>query len=228
MSKCQHLAGARLKPAVANELSAIYLARGVQATTAIEGDTLSEQEVADILRTGTAKLGESREYLEREVRNVAGAIAEIDQALQHGLRLPLTRERLCDLDRQVLEGIPDEPRVRPGELRLHDVVVGPYKAPHYAQLPELMDAFVKWLAELRGSTSAATPAEERFTSAVLAAILAHLYIAWIHPFGNGNGRTARLVEVQILSESGVVPLVATNLQSDFYNKARSTDYRTLT
>jgi Fic family protein len=34
--------------------------------------------------------------------------------------------------------------------------------------------------------------------AILKAILAHLCLAWIHPFGDGNGRTARLVEFQIL------------------------------
>jgi Fic family protein len=61
----------------------------------------------------------------------------------------------------------------------------------------------------------------------LAAVLAHVYIAWIHPFGNGNGRLARLVEVQILSESGVVPIVATNLLSDHYNKTRSAYYLAL-
>jgi Fic family protein len=64
-------------------------------------------------------------------------------------------------------------------------------------------------------------------SAVLRAILAHLYIAWIHPFGNGNGRTARLVEVQILASSGLVPIVATNLLSDHYNKTRTRYYEML-
>ena len=39
MSKCQHLAGVPLKPHRAEDMAAIYLARGVQATTAIEGNT---------------------------------------------------------------------------------------------------------------------------------------------------------------------------------------------
>jgi Fic family protein len=67
----------------------------------------------------------------------------------------------------------------------------------------------------------------RFASTILRAILAHLYIAWIHPFGNGNGRTARLVEVQVLAQSGLVPLLATNLLSDYYNKTRELYYREL-
>src|SRR6185503_6665915 len=62
---------------------------------------------------------------------------------------------------------------------------------------------------------------------LIRAILAHLYIAWIHPFGNGNGRSARLVEVQILTQSGLVPLVSANLLSDYYNKTRERYYAEL-
>ncbi|NOY75701.1 MAG: hypothetical protein GXP32_07900 [Kiritimatiellaeota bacterium] len=32
--------------------------------------------------------------------------------------------------------------------------------------------------------------------------LAHVYIAWIHPFGDGNGKTARLMEFYLLLRSG--------------------------
>ena len=43
-----------------------------------------------------------------------------------------------------------------------------------------------------------------FPLGLIRAIVAHLYIAWIHPFGDGNGRTARLVEFQLLLETGAV------------------------
>jgi Fic family protein len=227
MSKCQHLGGAPVKPGVAVELSAIYLARGVQATTAIEGNTLSAQEVLDVVQKGSAGVPQSQAYLEREVSNIATAIVEIDEALRRGERLPLTRERLCVLNFKVLDGIPDEPHVVPGVLRKHDVTVGAaYRPPHYTEMPELVDRFVKWLADVRRVPHDA-PDESRFTTSLISAILAHLYIAWIHPFGNGNGRVARLVEVQILSESGIVPLIATNLLSDFYNKTRGAYYLAL-
>lgn len=224
MSKCQHLAGVPLKPARADEMSAVYLARGVQATTAIEGNTLSETEVKQIVAKGTAHVGKSRQYQEREVKNVLGAIYEMDQALRAGMRLPITRERLERLNFQILDGIPDEPQVVPGKLREHNVSAGRYLAPRWQDVPELIDRFVRRLAELRSVVTPESPVRDRFVNAVLAAMLAHLYIAWIHPFGNGNGRLARLVEVQILSESGVVPIVATNLLSDFYNKTRDHGY----
>ena len=48
-SKCDHLAGVPLMPATARELHALYLAKGVLATTAIEGNTLSEAQVRAVL-----------------------------------------------------------------------------------------------------------------------------------------------------------------------------------
>lgn len=225
MSKCQHVAGTPLKPAMAERFGSIYLARGVLATTAIEGNTLSQDEVDAIVKNGTAGVPESRAYLEREVKNVLDLIREIDHALEAHVRLPLDVERLCHLNSRLLEGIPDSPEVQPGQLREHDVAVGPYKPPHYTDVPSLANQLVAWLGEQR-TTPAINP-EDRFVQSVLAAVLAHLYIAWIHPFGNGNGRLARLVEVQILSESGVVPIVATNLLSDYYNKTRTRYYLAL-
>lgn len=224
MSKCQHLAGVPLKPARADEMGAVYLARGVQATTAIEGNTLSEAEVKQIVAKGSAHVGKSRQYQEREVQNVLGAIYQMDEALRAGMRLPITRDRLERLNFQILDGIPDEPEVVPGKLREHNVTAGRYLAPRWQDVPELVDRFVRWLAELRSAVTPNSPVRDRFVNAVLAAMLAHLYIAWIHPFGNGNGRLARLIEVQILSESGVVPIVATNLLSDYYNKTRDHGY----
>lgn len=227
MSKCQHLAGSPLKPAAANELASVYLARGAQATTAIEGNTLSTDEVQKIVRDGSANLPESRQYLEREVQNVLTAITRIDTALRNGDRLPLTVDLLKELNFTVLDGIPDKPEVVPGEFRQHDVAVGGYKAPHWTEVPALVDQLVRWLEELRSSVTGESSDEDRLVNAVVCAILAHLYIAWIHPFGNGNGRTARLIEVLILSESGVVPLVATNLLSNYYNKTRNAYYLAL-
>jgi Fic family protein len=62
--------------------------------------------------------------------------------------------------------------------------------------------------------------------AIVKAIMAHLYVAWIHPFGDGNGRTARLMELRILLEAGV-PTPATHLLSNHYNQTRTEYYRQL-
>ena len=61
---------------------------------------------------------------------------------------------------------------------------------------------------------------------ILKAIVAHIYIAWIHPFADGNGRTARLMEFQILLSVGI-PATAAHLLSNHYNHTRTEYYRQL-
>ena len=81
-----------------------------------------------------------------------------------------------------------------------------------------------------GTGRGALPADRRSGPATLGsllhAILAHLYLAWIHPFGDGNGRTARLVEFMLLARSGV-PAPAAHLLSNHYNQTRTEYYRQL-
>lgn len=80
---------------------------------------------------------------------------------------------------------------------------------------------------LESDTFRSENAEIRFALAVACAIYAHLYIAWIHPFGDGNGRTARLLEFLILARCGMIPLPAAHLLSNHYNLTRDRYYREL-
>ena len=79
--------------------------------------------------------------------------------------------------------------------------------------------FNSWPREAWGTNS-------EIATALLKAVLAHLYIAWIHPFGDGNGRTARLLEYYFLADAGV-PSPAAHLLSNHYNLTRSEYYRHL-
>ena len=45
--------------------------------------------------------------------------------------------------------------------------------------------------------------EERMAFAIVRAVLTHLYLLWTRPFAEGNGRTARLVEFQLLLNAGI-------------------------
>ena len=67
-SKCEHIAGVPLRPSVAQSLHQLYLAKGALATTAIEGNTLTETEVLAHLQ-GKLRLPPSKEYLGQEVDN---------------------------------------------------------------------------------------------------------------------------------------------------------------
>ena len=69
-SKCDHISQTPLRPETAEQLHMLYLAKGALATTAIEGNTLSEREVVDILK-GESQLPASKQYLATEINNIA-------------------------------------------------------------------------------------------------------------------------------------------------------------
>lgn len=225
-SKCQHLAGVPLKPLVAQSISRVYLVKGVHATTAIEGNTLSEEEVGEIVAGKRAVVPPSLEYQETEVRNVLNAVSVIDAAMEDGVRLPLTPGRICELNLRVLDGTELEPGVIPGRLREASVTVGQgrYRGAPAQDVRYLVDRLCEWL---NGPQFVSDDPEQQFALALTQAVMAHVYLAWVHPFGDGNGRTARLVEAQILSQSGLVPEPAINLLSDHYNRTRDRYYRLL-
>ncbi|MHB8628078.1 MAG: hypothetical protein ACYDBJ_05640 [Aggregatilineales bacterium] len=72
-SKCDQISGIPLLPSVANIMHRIFLAKGVLATTAIEGNTLTEDEVLRLL-DGKLELPPSKEYLAKEIENIIEAM----------------------------------------------------------------------------------------------------------------------------------------------------------
>ena len=223
-SKSQHISRALLSPGAAEELMKVYLAKGMLATTAIEGNTLSEDEVRGILDQ-TLELPPSREYLEREIENVLTAYNLARRELLEDPQLPFSVERLCEYNRLILDGLDLDEGVAPGEIREHSVVVGPYRAAPAEDAEHLLTRLCEWL---NGEDFDAPPGASGLAAplAIVKAIVAHLYLAWIHPFGDGNGRTARLLELQILLSAGL-PVPACQLLSNHYNQTRSDYYRQL-
>lgn len=222
-SKCEHIAGVPLLPETAEQLYKVYLSKGAHATTAIEGNTLSEDEVLQRV-DGTLELSKSREYLGVEVDNIVRACNEIAEAVKRGVPLELSPERIKHFNQLVLSGADLEDGVIPGECRKHNVGVAHYRGAPYQDCEFLLDHLCEWLNSLSLEEQGD---EMQFALSVLKALIAHVYIAWIHPFGDGNGRTARLVEVQLLLQSHQVPLPAAFLLSDHYNQTRDKYYREL-
>ncbi len=223
-SKAQHVGKALLSPEAAEDLLQVYLAKGVLATTAIEGNTLSEDEVRRLLDR-TLQLPPSREYLEREVENVISAYNLAQRELLEDPNLPFSVERLCEFNRIILEGLDLEAGVVPGKVRQHSVVVGSYRAAPAEEATALLEDLCEWLNGPEFDPPPSAP-ELAASLAIVKAIIAHLYIAWIHPFGDGNGRTARLLELQILLCAGF-PVPTCQLLSNHYNLTRSEYYRQL-
>ncbi len=220
-SKCDHIAGVPLLPEIAKHLHQVFLAKGVLATTAIEGNTLTEDEVRRRI-AGKLDLPPSREYLGQEIDNVVEACNKIGDRVLSGKPVELNVDDIKEFNRLVLRNLPLGEDVIPGEIRLHSVGVGSYRGAPPEDCEYLLEELCRWLNhDLKAADD-----HYKIAFGILKAIIAHLYLAWIHPFGDGNGRTARLVEFQILLSVGV-PSTAAQLLSNHYNKTRNEYYRQL-
>lgn len=225
---CAELSGTPLAPAIAEALHQHALVRGAQATVAIEGNTLTVEQVESI-RAGTFSAPQSRAYQEREVRNVLEAFERLDDFVMEDGDLRLSAELICDMNRWVLEGVDPDAISQPGTIRTHSVVVGPYVGPPAKDCWHLLERLADWLdgEHFRAQPGRHDERRDSFALTVMSALLAHLYIAWIHPFADGNGRTARLLEYVILARSGLVPLAAANLMANHFNLTRDRYYERL-
>jgi len=222
-SKCEHIAGVPLLPEVARQLHRVSLIKGAAATTAIEGNTLSEDEVGDRV-DGIKRLPASREYLGVEVDNVVAAYNLIVSELAEGKLDALTPDRIKQMNTLVLDGLELEDGVVPGQVRMHGAGVPGYRGAPAEECDYLLERLCEWLEsdDFRHADDAWA-----FCLVCVRAVIAHLYIEWIHPFGDGNGRTGRLVEYQLLLASGFVPSPAAHLLSNHYNLTRPQYYRAL-
>lgn len=219
-SKIEHLAGVPLRPQTARELHLVYLAKGIRGTTAIEGNTLTEAQVKKILE-GQLKLPPSQAYLQTEVRNIETALKLVWTELEAG-DLPITVERIARFNELVLDSLALDEGIVPGCVRNYSVGVMDYRAAPAEDCDHLLSRLVQWLAEIDETLQQ----ELGLGAAIVRAVVAHLYLAWIHPFGDGNGRTARLLEFAILSQAGV-PTPACHLLSNHYSQTRDAYYREL-
>lgn len=227
-SKCRHLANTAIPPRSAVHLANIYLAKGVNATTAIEGNTLSEGEVQAILER-RKQLPPSQAYLQKEVENVRDVIVEIYENSSEHQPFVLTPEWLKEANAKILQGIECEDHVVPGEYTKKPLLVGSvYRGAPPEDVSYLVDRMCEWINSMLEVSRDPERADDiRFVQAFYAAVLSHLYIAWIHPFGDGNGRTARALECAILGRSRFVPWVSSNLLSNHYNRTRTRYYARL-
>ncbi len=221
-AKCREVSGVPLLPEVAEKLHRVYLGKGVLATTAIEGNTLTEEDVQKQIM-GELDLPPSKKYLGQEIDNVITACTDMARRMLDSddpLRLTVTEVK--ELNSAVLNALPLREGVFPGQIRDEQVRVGRYLAPPAEDCEYLLTKLCDWLR----NESVFPEKVNGIASGILRAIFAHLYVAWIHPFGDGNGRTARLVEFQILLSSGV-PTAAAHLLSNHYNLTREEYYRQL-
>ena len=92
-----------------------------------------------------------------------------------------------------------QPQAGPGRLRDGSVIVtrglsrDPYRPPQSSDVPALMNQIAAWLAT--GDLS---------RHPIVRAAMAHLNVVSIHPFRDGNGRVARIVQSLVLAKEGLL------------------------
>ncbi len=222
-ARIEHIKRLPIPPEASRRLRAVYLAKGVHSTTAIEGNTFSEAEVAKII-SKEMQAPPSRAYQKRQIDNMVDAFNIVSRQLLDGERSKFSAALLHEYHRLVLNGLENlstAEEVALGAFREHQVTVGRYLAPPPDQAARLMTQYCEWL-------NAAPPSAKGYELAahIAKAIIAHVYFAWIHPYGDGNGRMARLIEFALLLRAGV-PDIAAHLLSNFYNITRDKYYHEL-
>lgn len=169
----------------ANSLSAY-------ASTSIEGNPLPLTEVKRLLKSRPENIRDA----EREVLNYNRILEKINEGIKRG-SLKVDMDFICAVQREVTTGLIE--KFRCGKVRKEPVFVNDprsgktvYWPPDHQDIAKLMKNLIQFIKEKRG----------RLEPLILAGIF-HKEFAIIHPFMDGNGRTARLVSKTLLADMGL-------------------------
>lgn len=176
-----------LPDVVVQKLKEYFDIEWTYTSNAIEGSTITRQETLVILKHGLTVRGKPLvEHL--EVINHKAAIDFVEGLAKVGE--PITELEIRQIHSLVLRGIDDE---HAGKYRTQQVYISGsnYIPPDPVDVPIRMNEFSIWLNDAVQSMHA-----------VERAALAHLELALIHPFIDGNGRTARLLMNLCLMRDG--------------------------
>jgi Fic family protein len=193
-------------------------ARTVSASTAIEGFVASHRDTVRLLERQAARTAP---------RSTEDAILDYSRAMDRVGSLAVDpefewRPALCrDLHFLVTAS---DPASRPGRWRDADVHVhrGPggivYEPPPAHAVAGLMREATRYQARTRGEDP------------IVRAAMLHLHVTAIHPFADGNGRTARVLQSLVLARARLLPLDVCSIESQlaadteaYYSALRSTN-----
>ena len=168
-------------------------------------------------------LPKSQEYLKQEIDNMLNLFNDLTNKIekQPDELKRINLDKIKEYNKNILHNLELTEEVIPGGIRTHNVRVGKYSAVDYEDCQYLLNEFSIMLENFNDFISQNKEFEISF--GIIKSIIAHLYFNWIHPFGDGNGRTARLIEFQLLLSSGV-PAIAAHILANHYNITRNKYY----
>jgi Fic family protein len=174
----------------ADELQKVQLKREVAGTSRIEGAEFTEKELDAAMR-------ETPEQLEtRSQKQAAAAVAAYRWIAGLEADRPVDAALICEVHRRLVTGCDDD-HCAPGALRKRDENVT-FGAPRHRGV----EGGPECEAAMRGLTEAVRgPFREH--DPLIQALALHYHFAAMHPFLDGNGRTARALEALMLQRTGL-------------------------
>jgi len=174
----------------ADELQKVQLKREVAGTSRIEGAEFTEKELEAAMR-------ETPEELEtRSQKQAAAAVATYRWIAGLEADRPVDEALVCEVHRRLVSGCDDD-HCAPGRLRTRDQNVT-FGAPRHRGA----EGGDECEAAMRGLVGAARgPFREH--DPLIQALALHYHFAAMHPFLDGNGRTARALEALMLQRTGL-------------------------
>jgi len=188
-------------PNLASQLEEELIRRSIFTTAAIEGNPLTEEEVANVI----SEPNNRKQKVEREITNLKSAYDFVK--FQPVSLFALTETQIKQIHSIITDGIEYKENI-PGQYRSHKVKVGNAEHGGIYTPPKCLDdikllmvEFIEWINS-----------KELMETPIIRAGLAHYYLGLIHPFADGNGRTARLVEALLLNSAGIkyAPVMLSN------------------
>ena len=181
-----------LAPMTRNRLRKNSKKKSSYASNKIEGNPLTEEQADEAIERD-----EHKHFLkpEQEIRNYFLALNLLEEKLKR--KEAFSIEMILEVQAMVEKGASKEKiglrgPMPPGMLfAVYDAVTGApdYIPPEYSDIPELLDELVNYV-----NTTDDHP--------LIIAAIVHYQLVTIHPFEDGNGRTARLMSGYILDFYG--------------------------
>jgi len=186
------VAHTRLTPAKEAEFRHRARVRSSHYSTRIEGNRLTLMQAEQVIKE-PRRIFHGRERDVREVRNYWDALLRVEEWAAR--KQPLTEDLIRRLHALVEKGLRSKPSpYRTGQNVIRDSSSGAivYMPPEAKDVPQLMAGLIHW----------AERAEKEGVPVPIVAALVHYQFVTIHPYYDGNGRTARLLATFILHRGG--------------------------
>lgn len=181
-----------LSPAIEAELRHQARVRSTHYSTRIEGNRLTLKEAEQVIEEKKTSF-HGRERDVREVRNYWDALLRVEDWAAH--KVEFTEELIKRLHAIVDKGKRAKPtQYRAGQNVIRDSQSGGivYLPPEAKDVPRLMTEMVRWMRKT----------EKNGIPVPIIAALVHYQFVTIHPYYDGNGRTARLLATFVLQRDG--------------------------